>query len=386
MNKFILALLILGGLAGGVGLSSSSAAGPDSPTQAPVPFPLWSIEEVAPAGYAHALALDSAGRPHLLYHDVDAEMLRHAVRYNNGWSYDNVAPVTILHPDLSFDLVVAPDGAPCIVYATAAPVISYPADTTLTYGCRQGNNWQLAAIDDGGREVALVMDGNAQPHIALIQDQEAVYFTLEEGGWVREIVGEDNTYMGQVWLSLDGLERPRLIFSGSAGVYEAVRQTAQLWTIGPFPIPGLHVRVLDDANRSWVLLTESEPQSGHPPFSFNRLLLAVPDGVGGWTNDTLEEDYDWPIAADLAVSGSDTAHVAFRDVSGSLYYRWWSAFDGWESHQPDAFADSDLHLVLGDNGQPRMSFGNDGNVYLATRRIVMLDHSLYMPVSAGSRP
>jgi hypothetical protein len=385
MNKFILALLILGGLAVTAAFSPpSTAAIPESPTQAQIPYPLWSIEEVAASGYAHALALDSAGRPHLLYHDVADGMLRHAVRYNSGWSFDNVAGVTTLHPDLSFDLAIAPDGSPCIVYATAAPVISYPADTTLTYGCRKGNNWQLTAIDDGGREVALALDSQSQPHIALIQDQEAVYFTLEEGAWVREIVGEDSAYMGMVWLTLDGLERPRLIFSGSAGIYEAVRQTAQLWTIANFPLPGLHARVLDEADRSWVLLTESEPQSGHPPFSFNRLLLAVPDGAGGWTNAMLDEDYDWQIAADLVVSGSDTAHVAFRDVSGSLHYRWWSAFDGWESHQPDAFADADLHLALGDDGQPRLSFGSGGQVYLATRRIVMLDHSLFMPVSAGS--
>jgi hypothetical protein len=385
MNKLILALLFLSGLAvARASFPPSTDAEPESAAQEPIPYPLWSIEAVATSGYAHALALDSANRPHLLYHDVANGMLRHALRFNNGWAFDKVAEVTVLHPDLTFDLVIAPDGDPCIVYATAAPVISYPADTTLVYGCREGNTWQLTPIDDGGREVTLEMGSDGQPHIALIQEQEAVYFTLEEGAWVREVVGEDNAYMDNVWLALDDLEQPRLIYSGSEGAFEAVRQTLQLWTIIAFPMGGLHTRVLDDADRSWLLLTESEPQSGHPPFSFSRLILAAPDGAGSWTMDTLDEDYDWQIAADLAVSGSDTAHVAFRDVSGGLHYQWWSAFDGWQMHSPNAYADGDIHLALGEDGQPRLSFGNDGQIFLARRRIVMLDHSLYMPIAAGS--
>jgi hypothetical protein len=149
---------------------------------------------------------------------------------------------------------------------------------------------------------------------------------------------------------------------------------------------GLYALAIDDADRAWFLLTESEAQPGHPPFWFIRLLLAAPDGAPNWTMESLAEGYDWQVAADLVVTGSDTAHVAFRNVGGTLEYRWWAASDGWQDHPPGAFADGDIHIALGKDGQPRISFGRNGLVFLARRQIILLDHSAYVPAAAGSPP
>jgi hypothetical protein len=382
MNKSLLPLIVLGGLIlvlAAFVLPTAAITGANEP----IPYPIWSIEEVAPAGYSHVLALDSANRPHLLFHDADAGKLRHAVRYQSGWAIDNVANVTINEPDMSFDMAIGPNNIPCIVYATDPEVISFPLDTTLTYGCRQNNKWALTSIDDGGRSAKLIVDTDNEPHIALVQGQEAAYLTREGNQWIKEYVAEDEAFMGRVWLSLDNNGTPHLIYSGSEGTFEGIRQMAYLWTIAPFPFPVPLTRDFDSANRSWMLISESEPQSGHPPFSFNRLLLAVPDGSGGWTTGTLDEDYDWSIAADLAVQGSDTAHVAFRDVSGVLHYRWWSAYAGWQAHSPDSLAGAEVQLALGEDDQPRISYGWDGKVYVAVRRIISLDHFSYLPSMFG---
>ncbi len=379
MNRSLLALIILGGLA----LVSPVFTGPAAAND-PIPYPVWSVEEVAPAGYGHALALESSGRPHLLFHDAEAGKLRHAVRFQSGWSINNVANVTIKEPDMSFALDIGPTNTPCIAYATDPEVISFPLDTSLTYGCRPNNKWQLTSIDDGGRDVKLVIDADNEPHIVLIQGKQVAYLTRQGNTWIKEYVAADDTHLARVWLNLDNAGTPHLIFSGSEGAFGAVRQAASVWSISAFPYPVPVSRAFDSDNRSWLLVSESEAQSGHPPFFFSRLLLAVPSG-GGWTTNKLAEAYDWAIAADLAVQDSDTAHVAFRDVSGVLHYRWWSADAGWQTDTPGAFAGADVHLALGKDEQPRISFGWDGRVYTAIRRIVTLDHFAYLP-SAISQP
>ena len=64
MNKFVAALLrLLGGLIGVGAVVLPLAAAPRA-TQEPIPYPVWTIEDVALSGYDNALAVDSAGRPH----------------------------------------------------------------------------------------------------------------------------------------------------------------------------------------------------------------------------------------------------------------------------------------------------------------------------------
>lgn len=376
MFKFVFGLWwLLGGLTAALALAAAPA---EAPSHEPIPFPIWFSEPVAPTGYAHALALDSADRPHLLFQDPDTRMLRYAAGGESGWEYDDIAVIPSLHPDLTFDLAIAANDAPCLVYANAPPVIIDPIDTKLVYGCRGEDGWDLSAIDDGGRTVTLVLDGDT-PHIALVQGLAAVYLTRVDGVWQREVVGQDAAYMGKTWLYLDGAARPHLIFVGSEGAFEGVREPNGLWAVAPFPMHSLLTLTLDAADRPWLLLTEAEAQWGHPPFSFNRLLLATPDGSGGWATEMLREDYDWSIAADLAVAGNDDVHVAYRDVGGALRYRWRAGGGTWQTESPIDQLDADLHLALGSDGQPRVSFGRGGQLWLATRRIVLLDRGLYLP-------
>ena len=91
MNKFVAALLrLLGGLIGVGAVVLPLAAAPRA-TQEPIPYPVWTIEDVALSGYDNALAVDSAGRPHLLYVAPANGALRYAVRQSDGWHYEDVA-------------------------------------------------------------------------------------------------------------------------------------------------------------------------------------------------------------------------------------------------------------------------------------------------------
>ena len=383
MKKFVFGLWwLLGGLLAMTALAPASAELHSAPFPEPIPYPVWHSEPVAPSNYAHALALDSVDRPHLLFHDPATRMLRHAVRLDDGWVYDDVAWMNSVHPDGTFDLAIAPQDVPCMVYATSPPVLDDPVDTTLTFGCRNDGPWQLTPIDDGGRDPTLVLDGSGRPHIALVQGLEAVYFTLDGDQWRREVVGADTAYMGRAWLYLDALERPHVIFSGSEGLFEGVRE-ALGWEVVRFPVPGLLALALDAAGRPWLLVTDAEPQWGHPPFSLNQLLLGVPDGSGGWATEMLHEEYDWQIAADLVMVGTDTAHIAYRDASGGLRYQWRTAAESWRVETPVTGADGDVHLALGSDGQPRVAYGRGGELWLASRRITLLDEWLYLPAVSG---
>lgn len=380
MSKFVFGLWwLVGGLAAALLLRPALA---DSTPLEPIPYPIWHSQPVAPSGYAHVLALDSADRPHFLFQDPVTRMLRYTTLAEGGWEFDDIAAIPAIHPDLTFDMALAAGDVPCLAYANAPPVSTDPIDTRLVYGCRIAGEWQLTPIDDGGRTVKLALDGDT-PHIALVQEQAAVYLTREDGQWLREIVGEDAAYMGQTVLYLDAFGRPHVVFAGSEGTFEGAREPDGSWTVTPFAAPGVLNLALDAAHRPWLLLTQAEAQWGHPPFSLNRLLLAEPDGSGGWAAELLREDYDWPIAAGLAIEGIDSAGVAYRDVNGELRYQRRDGDQPWQLETPPGHADADVRLAFGSDGQPRLSYGDAGQLWLATREIVLLDEGLYLPMLAS---
>lgn len=379
MNKFVTAMAwLLGGLTAAAMLFAS-AAQPGATAQEPTPIPIWTIETLAPASTLYAAALDSLDRPHLIYASPDG--FQYATQVDGVWQSEAL-PINegynLTFAD--FDLALAADDTPCLVYATAPPSDVHPVDTHTLYGCRGEAGWQLAAIADGAPEVQLELDAHSQPHIALTQGDDAYYLTYRESQWWVEVIHASTGRVNLVTLLLDDDGRPHMLYTAAAGRFESVRHGLYDWRTTPipetvgFPVAG----ALDGAGRLWLVVNQGRAEGGHPPFFSVKLLLAVRDAAGNWTTQPIDEAYDWFYAIDLTTA-DDVGHVAYRDPAGRLVYAWWTDA-GVAKHPVGALADDlALSVELGSDGQARLAFTDSSQVRYATRGIAWLDPAAYLP-------
>jgi len=382
MNTFVTALWrLLGGLIGVGALVLPLAAAPRT-TQEPIPLPVWTVENVALSGYNNALAVDSSGRPHLLYIDPTSGVLRHALRRADGWRDDVVADESANLPLLDFDLRIRPDGAACLVYATELSIPSQPFDTKLVYGCRGADGWELSTIDDGGRAPRLRFDDAGQPHIALIQDDiYVVYLTWADGRWQKDTVYTDSAYLNIVFLLLDSAGRPSIVFRGADGQFHAQHSESGSWASTPLTRRPIYTAALDANDALWLTVNDGESLPGHDPFFLARLKLVRPADSGPDDWELLAEGYDWQIAADMVFSDG-VPYLAYIDPNGAVRVVWWDA-SGKHGDMAGAQGFSELSLAMHD-GQPRIAFADDNQLKLASRDIILLDKALFAPVIVGA--
>lgn len=387
MNKFVAALTrLLGGLMAAAALALPMAARPQATPQEPIPYPIWTIEEVATGGYYHALALDSLDRPHLLYQDTETWSIHYATRDGDAvspgeWQLADI--VTNLDPvfGYSYDIAIQPDDTPCLVYALAPSVA--PMDTMLVYGCRQAGQWHLTTIDDGGYGVQLAIDADGRPHVALVKDTSLIYLTIMNEQWWSETVATDSSHIGLISLTLDSAGRPHLVYRGGDGPFAAVLGSDGIWTKTPLPLQAFGAPRLDAADRLWMIVANLRDIGGHPPTYVGELYLARPDG-GGHTLELVDDDLgpSYHIDYDLALDG-EAPHLVYSNVGGDLRYVWWTD-EGQQSESVGAYSDGWVSIAVGSDGQPRLAFSQDDTLRLATRRIVLLDESLALPfIAAG---
>lgn len=381
MNKFVSALWrLLGGLTVAAAVLFASAAHPGATAQEPTPVPVWTIETLAPASTLYAAALDSRDRPHLIYSSPSG--FQYATQVDGVWQSEEL-PIdegyNLTFAD--FDLAIASDDTPCLVYATAQPTDVHPVDTHTLYGCRGPGGWQLMAIADGSPEVQLELDAHDQPHIALTQSNYAYYLTYRESQWWIEVIHASTSSVNLASLLLDDAGQPHAIYAAAGGRFESVRRGLYDWPATPIPaaVGSPVAGALDGAGRLWLVVNQGRAEWGHPPFFSVKLLLAVRDSAGNWTTQPIDEAYDWFYEVDLTTDVSDTAHVAYRDPAGQLVYAWWTAA-GVAKHPVGAAADDQrLSVDLGSDGQARLAFTDSSQVRYATRSLAWLDAAAYLP-------
>lgn len=385
MNKFVTALLwLLGGLVAGA-LALPMDARPQASPQEPIPYSIWSIEEVATGGYLNALALDSRDRPHLLYQDSETWAVHYATRDGDSespgvWQLDDIITTPGDAASYSYDIAIRPDDTPCLVYAIAPAVL--PLDTKLVYGCRGPEGWQLDVIDDGGNGAQLVFDPAGRPHIALTRGESLVYLTWQDDHWWGDTVATFTNTINLTSLGITGNGRPHVVYSGSDGTFAAVLETDGVWTKTPILTDGITATRLGPGDNLWGVVVHTWDMGGHPPLYKSELNLARPDGTGNHTLELIEEGVGTNYYFRDLVMAGDTPHLAYNGLDGQVGYLWWTA-EGKQRHDPPALADGQVSLAVGSDGQPRLAFGSGGQLKLATRRIILLDEAVYLPGVVG---
>lgn len=321
----------------------------------------WFFSFQALSSYDQALVMDAHNCPHLLYQEPNDEVLRYV---GCGWRYEAIADVGLKPPGLSFDLAVTPGDTLCLTYATETESLEEPLDSTLQYGCRGEDGWQVATIDNGGRLIRLALGAGDQPHIALIQDNAVVYLTDLAGGWQKDIIATDSGYLNSLWLLLDSAGRPHAVYSGSDGTFEAVLAANGLWIKTPLDVTGTIVPQLDSQDRLWWATVVTTDQGGHPPVYDSAIYLHRADSP---FEDSIASRHDWRYAVAFVLKDG-IPHLVYNSAPGELTYIR-ATEEGGIDHPFAAVSDGELNLASSGYQEPTLSFVSASELYLASRGV-----------------
>jgi hypothetical protein len=176
----------------------------------------WSTQEVDPYADTFDLELDANGNPHILY---GLSVLKYASWTGLNWSIQTVGTAGSAYAALALD-------------SAGHPHVAFSTHETLYYASRSGSNWTTETVDTGTDipiQLSLAMDSNDKPYI-MYSNQGLKLATLENGGWNIQNVTLPDPASGVGNMVLDSKGHPHLIYCVFSGSDETIKYAS--WTGG----------------------------------------------------------------------------------------------------------------------------------------------------------
>ena len=156
-------------------------------------------------------ALDSTGRPHILFHQSSGSLMKYAYRTGPGtW---NVEFVSTCAPSIDYGIAIDAEDRVHVACNTA---------NGLRYMMRDGASWTQPEVittdHDIGYEAALAVDHNGVPHVSYRNRMDSLgsrmhYATRTPAGWVNEIADPTIARSGyESAISVDAFGRPHIAY------------------------------------------------------------------------------------------------------------------------------------------------------------------------------
>jgi|GEM_PF-371079 len=307
-----------------------------------------------PTGFSTSLALDSAGRPHIGYYDQAHSLIQYAHFDGADW---HIEPVdTGSSPSLALD-------------GLDHPHIAYASGGGIRYAYREDTTWITTTVVDGGYwggfgSPSLALDSAGRPHISYSYAYKIttyVAYTYYDGtAWQGQ--GVDGRYgVDESSLALDAFDRPHISYGRDYdGLYYA-SYNGFSWTI---EMVGSGDGAAGYYDTSLALDSAGRPHVsygvGYPSYT---LRYAHYDGTS-WIIEIV--DSAWYTSfhdLSLALDENDHPHIGYRYPSGSdLKYAF---FDGaaWRSQVVDrrGSVGADTSLALDAAREPHISYHDSSN-------------------------
>lgn len=320
----------------------------------------WRLEDVGGlnAGFADvdtytSLAIDQQGNPHIAAIETSTVTLKYIRRVGTNLSVQNV---TTGGP-ASVSLALNTAGRPMIVYP--AIIAKDLRTSTLLM-----NGWMEEVADSAFDRaaffatVALDKTTNQRPHLAYRAPNGVVRYVVAGSSQIPTMIGTTSTEHASRMLAVDNANVPHLVFvttntgdlvyvslTGSNWPVETVSQpgeTADFVSVAIDPMNQAHVVYYDSASHS---LKYAQRNVGTPAVWTRETIDAVTGGdVGQW--------------ASLAVDARQIPHVAYTDaMTGELKYarrqgRRWEKMVVDSRQLPIKFCS----IALDKDGLPHMSY------------------------------
>lgn len=284
---------------------------------------VWQTEPVGDAvNYAQvSMALDSSGRPHVVYiaenPDTAVQELVHVARTSAGWS---VPEVIATYPAGPLSMMLD---------ASDTPHVGFTAGSDLKYAVRNAaGDWSLATVASAAQQGYLALDSLGQPH-AVYADAAYVSspgpsfaltyaYPAGSGAWVSETVDSDLQTGFFASLAFDGNDHPHVGYITSAGALRFASRGSDGWSTP---------QDIQDAPKG--LPSIAVDGSGNPRIAFigwddaNQYVLKYASYADGWSVETVVGVFGTTMgdmAVSLTLDAGDRPHIAYVDATDLLAY------------------------------------------------------------------
>ena len=312
----------------------------------------WEIQTAAQmsvwgGGYP-SLALDSAKRPHIGFHDWDHAKVRYARWNGSEWIVEDMVDTGWWGGHNS--LVLDADDRPHIAYRTCPPF-------QIRYAVKAGENWMVEIVDTGGDVgtwSSIGVDASGHLHVSYYDgpNMRLNYAFYDGAAWTKQAV-DDGWFVGEHnSLAVDSAGHPHISYRGDNHLRYA-RWDGSDWNIET-------VDASDSAGgyTSLALDSDDHPHISHHDWGDQTLKYATWDGQH-WITQTVDSIGDGGGCShtSIAVDADDHPAIAYYDADSQdlKVARWDGA--GWAIQTVDSEEDVGC--------SPAMAFDSGGKPHVA---------------------
>jgi hypothetical protein len=262
-----------------------------------------------------SLALDSQGRPHIVYESNEDNSLDENLRYAtwNGSEWQRQTVYANAEPDGFYSLALDAQERPHISFFHGV------VDNDLYYARWDGAQWQIETVDAAGfvgRHNSLALDAAGNPHIAYYDNSaHSLKYASRSGAGPWQIAVVDSTVASGQYasLSLDTGDRPHIAYVSDGDVRYA-RHDGSAWQFDTIPV------AFSQAERTVLALdVNDDPHLIWNVFPTGNVWYGRRQG-GGWQTGLAANT---PVAGgqDLAVDADLRPHISYYHSDyGDLRY------------------------------------------------------------------
>lgn len=346
----------------------------------------WAISTVDSLGQDPSLTLDSNGRPHISYQDLENDDLKYAFWDGSSWIRTTVDSVSYV--GYTSSLALDSNDRPHISYSFRwIPFNS-------KYAVLEGNSWKITNVDfNGSMSSSLALDSKGRPHISY--SSTSLWYVFWNGTFWKSTIVDSSGNVGEyLSLAMDSKDQPHICYclyeksiysDHKNGILKYARFSGANWEFMTIDSVGLSTDinlVLDSNDRPHITYCD-----GNAPYHLKYAVLEN----NSFNSITVDPDIAAGIYSSLAIDCNNRPHIAYYDITNSTYYDdtntlrldtatgilKYARFTGadWEiltvNSQKAGF---DMSLVLDGNDQPHISYYD------------LVNHDLKYAVLASSTP